>query len=122
MLFLTLYSAVHVLHPGSFQYSTSAPTNRPSELLCFSLITLSTIGYGDIVPVYGEARMFAALEGMIGVLYVAITVARPDRDDHYLFRSFLRKCAHASAPVNPIFTKSISRAITRCRFGLRRGT
>lgn len=78
MLFFSLYSAIDILHPGAFQHGTSeAVANRPSpsELLYFSLITLSTIGYGDIVPVYGEARMFAALEGMIGVLYVAITIA-----------------------------------------------
>ena len=75
MLFFTLYSAIDVVHPGSFQHSNSAATDRPSDLLYFSLITLSTIGYGDIVPVCGEARMFAALEGMIGVLYVAITIA-----------------------------------------------
>jgi ion channel len=75
MLFFTLYSAFDVVHPGSFQHSSSAATDRPSDLLYFSLITLSTIGYGDIVPVYGEARMFAALEGMIGVLYVAIMIA-----------------------------------------------
>jgi hypothetical protein len=78
MLFFALYSAIDVLYPGSFQHGTSAAgTNRPSpsELMYFSLITLSTIGYGDIVPVHGEARMFAALEGMIGVLYVAIAIA-----------------------------------------------
>jgi hypothetical protein len=43
--------------------------------LYFSLITLSTIGYGDVVPVQGEVRMLAALEGIAGVLYIAITVA-----------------------------------------------
>ena len=48
---------------------------RPSELLYFSLITLSTIGYGDVVPLYAEVRILAALEGITGVLYVAITVA-----------------------------------------------
>jgi hypothetical protein len=37
--------------------------------------TLSTIGYGDIVPLTGEARILAALEGVTGVLYIAITVA-----------------------------------------------
>ena len=46
-----------------------------AELLYFSLITLSTIGYGDIVPLGGEARILAALEGVTGVLYIAITVA-----------------------------------------------
>jgi hypothetical protein len=43
--------------------------------LYFSLVTLSTVGYGDIVPLDGEVRMLAALEGVTGVLYVAITVA-----------------------------------------------
>ena len=41
----------------------------------FSLITLSTIGYGDVIPVQGEVRILAALEGIAGVLYIAITVA-----------------------------------------------
>ena len=51
------------------------PADRQTELLYFSLITLSTIGYGDIVPLSGEARILAALEGVTGVLYIAITVA-----------------------------------------------
>ena len=50
-------------------------TGRQGELLYFSLITLSTIGYGDIVPLTGEVRMLVALEGITGVLYIAISVA-----------------------------------------------
>jgi hypothetical protein len=53
----------------------SVLAHRENELLYFSLITLSTIGYGDIVPVNPEVRMLAALEGLAGVLYIAITVA-----------------------------------------------
>ena len=53
----------------------SHPAERETELLYFSLITLSTIGYGDIVPLSGEARMLSALEGVTGVLYIAVTVA-----------------------------------------------
>jgi len=37
---------------------------------------LTTLGYGDIVPMSPVARMFAALESATGVLYIAITVAR----------------------------------------------
>jgi Ion channel len=69
-----LYGVMEALHPGSFQLGTHS-TDRQSDLLYFSLVTLSTIGYGDIVPLTGEARMLAALEGVIGVLYIAITVA-----------------------------------------------
>ena len=63
-----LYGAMVNLYPGSFQLGTDS-TDRQSDLIYFSLVTLSTIGYGDIVPLTGEARMLAALEGVTGVLY-----------------------------------------------------
>jgi voltage-gated potassium channel Kch len=47
-----------------------------ATFLYFSMLTLTTLGYGDIVPLTPAARMFAALESVTGVLYVAITVAR----------------------------------------------
>ena len=70
-----LYSAIDIFYPGSILHNNATMTDRSSELLYFSLVTLSTIGYGDIVPLRGEVRMLAALEGVTGVLYVAITVA-----------------------------------------------
>lgn len=73
LLWATLYLAIDAFSPGSIQIGHSA--DRQTELLYFSLITLSTIGYGDIVPLGGEARILAALEGVTGVLYIAITVA-----------------------------------------------
>ena len=69
-----LYGAMANLYPGSFQLGTNS-VDRQSDLIYFSLVTLSTVGYGDIVPLTGEARMLAALEGVTGVLYIAITVA-----------------------------------------------
>ena len=75
MQWFALYSAIDVFYPGSILQNNAAVTDRQSELLYFSLITLTTIGYGDIVPLHGEVRMLAALEGVTGVLYVAITVA-----------------------------------------------
>jgi hypothetical protein len=75
MLWFALYSALDVFYPGAIQYGNSTQANHQSDLLYFSLITLSTIGYGDIVAVHPGVRMLAALEGITGVLYVAITVA-----------------------------------------------
>jgi hypothetical protein len=75
MQWFALYSAIDVLWPGSIQHNTSATTDRHAELLYFSLVTLSTIGYGDVVPLRGEVHILAALEGLAGVLYIAITVA-----------------------------------------------
>jgi hypothetical protein len=64
MQWFALYSAIDVLSPGSIQRSASVTADRHAELLYFSLITLSTIGYGDVVPLHGVARMLAALEGL----------------------------------------------------------
>jgi hypothetical protein len=42
----------------------------------FSFVTLSTIGYGDIIPVNHVARMLAIIEATSGLLYMAMLVAR----------------------------------------------
>ncbi len=44
--------------------------------LYFSFITLSTVGYGDIVPASEVARMLAMVEAMFGMFYMAMLVAR----------------------------------------------
>jgi voltage-gated potassium channel Kch len=74
LLWAAIYLAIDSFSPGSIQ-TGSDPADRQSELLYFSLITLSTVGYGDIVPLSGPARILTALEGVTGVLYIAITVA-----------------------------------------------
>lgn len=74
LLWTTLYLAINAFYPGSIQLG-SHPTEPESQLLYFSLVTLTTIGYGDIVPVGGEVRIVSALEGVTGVLYIAVTVA-----------------------------------------------
>jgi voltage-gated potassium channel Kch len=42
----------------------------------FSLTTLTTTGYGDILPVDPFARSLANLESVLGVFYIGITIAR----------------------------------------------
>jgi len=74
IIWAALYCAMDIFHPGSIQLGSNT-SDRQSTLLYFSLITLSTVGYGDVVPLSGEARLAAALEGITGVLYIAITVA-----------------------------------------------
>lgn len=75
IIWFALYNAIDILTPNSIVRTAGAMTDRSTELLYFSLITLSTVGYGDIVPVHPEVRMLAALEGIVGVLYIAIMVA-----------------------------------------------
>jgi voltage-gated potassium channel Kch len=42
----------------------------------FSFVTLTTLGYGDIVPTSAGARMLATMEAVMGQLYLAVLVAR----------------------------------------------
>ncbi len=47
-----------------------------SELTYFSFVSLTTVGYGDIVPVTAVARAMAVVEVLVGQLYLAGFVAR----------------------------------------------
>jgi hypothetical protein len=76
IFWFTLYKLLDSLRPGSFVASGSPQNLPPGSLMYLSFITLTTLGYGDIVPVTPLARIIAALEAVAGVLYIAITVAR----------------------------------------------
>ena len=78
MFWFSIYNLLETVHPGSFIQTVAAQVANVQRdtLLYFSLITLTTVGYGDVVAVSPPARLFAALEGVSGVLYIAITVAR----------------------------------------------
>ena len=43
--------------------------------LYFSFVTITTVGYGDLSPGFGPARMLAATEAVIGQLYLVSVVA-----------------------------------------------
>jgi hypothetical protein len=71
------------LHPGTFVdhgqplIRTSADGgDTAAAVLYYSFVTLTTLGYGDILPTGESARMLAALEAVIGQLFVAIFIAR----------------------------------------------
>ncbi|HEY2678111.1 MAG TPA: ion channel [Steroidobacteraceae bacterium] len=77
-IFASVFSLLWVLDPAAFG-NLAAPTGGPSEMvmmLYFSLTTITTTGYGDIVPVDPFARSLANLESMFGQFYFAITVTR----------------------------------------------
>ncbi|HVI76884.1 MAG TPA: potassium channel family protein, partial [Candidatus Acidoferrum sp.] len=51
-------------------------TMKALNAFYFSFITLSSVGYGDITPATKVTRMLAAMEGITGMLYVAVMIAR----------------------------------------------
>jgi len=72
--FALTYDLIERLHPHSF-VSSNGPLDMAS-FVYFSMITLTTIGYGDIVPVHPLARLLAGSEAIMGALFIALAVAR----------------------------------------------
>ncbi len=52
------------------------PSTQSGTFLYFSMITLTSVGYGGIVPVNPYVRNVAALESMSGIFFIAVVVAR----------------------------------------------
>ena len=79
MAFGSLFDLVETLAPGSFQINvdTAGPVEiRWRTLIFFSFMTLTTFGYGDVTPTTAQAQSLTAIEGVIGVLYLAVLIAR----------------------------------------------
>jgi voltage-gated potassium channel Kch len=75
LIFGAIYATISAVVPGAFAGA------MPSRVAMFdwgyfSLVTLTTVGYGDVTPVAHVARSVAALEALIGQLYPAIIIAR----------------------------------------------
>jgi voltage-gated potassium channel Kch len=77
-IFANAFGLVWELIPGAFANLPPAAPGASEFVttLYFSLATLTTTGYGDIVPLNPFARSLASLESVIGPFYLAITVAR----------------------------------------------
>jgi len=76
LVWATLYMLIALLEPSAFAGLRPGPWYQGfPELVYFSFITLTTVGYGDIVPVSSLARFFAFIEAVVGQFYLAILVA-----------------------------------------------
>jgi hypothetical protein len=58
-----------------FENGMSGLSRQPNDLVYFSFITLTTVGYGDVHPVHPVVRSMAVAEALVGQLYVAILIA-----------------------------------------------
>ena len=73
------YGLIEFSHPGSFTFSAPETRIQPLQLdafLYFSVITLTTVGFGDVLALHPFARSLVMLEAFIGALYPAILIAR----------------------------------------------
>jgi hypothetical protein len=76
MIWALLFMLVEELVPGSFKglAGNGADANF-MDLVYFSFVSLTTMGFGDITPTLPMARFLTYMEGIVGQFYLAILVA-----------------------------------------------
>jgi voltage-gated potassium channel len=81
----SLYGLIYLLVPGAFhlpmEWTPAAEQGIARDvplnfLTYFSFMTLTTVGYGDVLPISGSARAAVTLEAVLGHFYLAVLVAR----------------------------------------------
>ena len=79
MLFAFLFRLAEELVPGAFSMPrdwSRAASSSGEAFYYFSIVTMTTVGFGDITAVHPLVRSLVMLEALIGQLYPAILIAR----------------------------------------------
>jgi hypothetical protein len=78
VLFAFLYGLIAAISPGAFTLPASeagGSSARGETFYYFSIVTLTTVGFGDITAVHPFVRSLVMLEALTGQLYPAILIA-----------------------------------------------
>jgi len=73
----SIYQLIELNNPDSFAMSNAdaSAQNFIFQMWYFSMVTLTTLGYGDISPITMTARVFVVLEAIMGQFYIAVLIA-----------------------------------------------
>jgi len=75
----TAYLLLETLQPGGLSIDIARHPNHQVDwfdCMFYSFVTLTSLGYGDMVPISAQARSLSVLEAVSGIMYVAVLVAR----------------------------------------------
>lgn len=74
--FAVLNMLLELLLPGSFKgLDTDGDGSTGLDMIYYSFVTMTTLGYGDVVPVRPLARATAYIGAVVGQFYIAVLVA-----------------------------------------------
>lgn len=66
---------MHFIFPNGYSFPQTIIEAEFVDFLYFGFVTMTTVGYGDIVPTCNETQTLTYLSAVVGQLYVAIVVA-----------------------------------------------
>lgn len=75
LVFGIAYGLMNDVDPGAFRLPTTE-TARFEHAVYMSFVVLTSLGFGDVVPISPIARGLTILEAVIGQMYMAVLVAR----------------------------------------------
>jgi voltage-gated potassium channel Kch len=75
LMWAFVYTFLELVDPASFNIDLSQVEANLAVFRYFSFVTITTLGYGDVTPVTDVAKAFAALEAVVGQLYLVVAVA-----------------------------------------------
>ncbi len=76
ILFGTAFTFIAHHDPTAFHPPQELTAEETSSLYYFSFVTLTTVGFGDVVPAAGGARTLVVIEALIGQIILVALVAR----------------------------------------------
>lgn len=76
VLWAYIYALVEQVHPNSFAIAGAPATPSVNEFMYFSFTTLTSTGFGDVLPLSRQARSWCIVEQVVGTMFVAILIAR----------------------------------------------
>jgi voltage-gated potassium channel len=75
LIWALFYVLLNMAIPGSFSAQIGgAPFQQVHHFMYYSFVTLTTLGYGDILPIRETARALSTIETIFGQFYIAILV------------------------------------------------
>ena len=74
------YALLEAVHPGSFELGGGVALEGAhyvfERFIGFSFVTLTTLGYGNVIPLTPKSEALAVAEAITGQLYLAVLLAR----------------------------------------------
>lgn len=77
VLWAEFYKILELAMPGSFRFGPDFQGARlENNMIYFSFITLTTVGYGDATPCQPLSHSLAVLEALVGQVYLTVLIGR----------------------------------------------